>query len=195
MLNDKTAVELVKLIKKAINALNRQQAESLRLGKLLLIKDGKTERLQLKTVGGDVVDNAAFLEPYGLSAKPKADGNSLGLILAVNGNPANTVVLAIHNRELRFKGLKDGEVALYDEFGNYVHLQKNGNMKICCPNKIFATCKELELNAQTANVNADIINLGGEGCKPVARLGDTVEVDPNTHKGVITSGSLGVNAK
>ncbi len=193
-MNGKTVGVLVKLIQKACNALNRKLIQTVRFGKVVLIKDGKTQKLQIKTLGGDVIDNAAFLEPYGLTAKPRKEG-SLSLVLTVAGEATNTVVLTIHNRELRFKGLKEGEVCLYDEFDNYVHLQKDGNLAINTPNKLSGKCKTLDLTAEVANINAAAVNLGGTDGVPVARLGDEVSVDPNTHKGTITSASLSVRAK
>lgn len=193
-MNGKTVKVLVKLIQKVCNALNRKLIQTVRFGKVVLIKDGKTQKLQLKTLGGDVIDNAAFLEPYGLTAKPRKE-ESLALVLAVAGEASNTVVLNIHNRELRFKSLKEGEVCLYDEFGNFVHLKQDGVLEINSPNKISGKCKTLDLTAEVANINAAAVNLGGADGVPVARVGDEVTVDPNTHKGTITTGSLLVRAK
>ncbi len=52
--------------------------------------------------------------------------------------------------------------------------------------------KTATVDAETTTVNGKV-NLAGGG-QPVARLGDTVEVDPNTHKGTITGGSTEVTA-
>ena len=52
-----------------------------------------------------------------------------------------------------------------------------------------------DITADTANVTAVKVNLGGEGGKGVARIGDAVEVNPNTHQGTITAGSAVVFSK
>lgn len=47
---------------------------------------------------------------------------------------------------------------------------------------------EITISCTTANINATNINLGIGG-QPIARVGDEVQVDPVTHKGLITTGS------
>jgi hypothetical protein len=58
----------------------------------------------------------------------------------------------------------------------------------------------IELKDNVVNVTAATVNVKGtsviisEGIQGVARIGDAVAVDPNTHVGTITSGSLKVKA-
>ena len=204
-----------------------------RLGKVLLVKDGKTQSVQAKTANNEVADNVKFIEDYGFTCKPKK--NSECVLLNIQGNPGNVVALVIGNREFRFKGLKDGEVAMYDDGGNLLHFKNGGNIDFTAPTAINQTAPTININgssavnvvtktaavetetltvqakkatidsttstikATTATIDATtteikgIVKLAGGG-QPVARVGDEVVVDPNTHKGTITSGSTGVTA-
>lgn len=63
------------------------------------------------------------------------------------------------------------------------------------PESITMTTKTVQVNAETATVTAQAVNLGGEGGQGIARLGDTVSVDvtsgssAGTWSGTITSAS------
>ena len=63
------------------------------------------------------------------------------------------------------------------------------------PDSVDINTQTANITADTANVTAMAVNLGGEGGKGVARIGDTVEVNPNTHQGTITAGSAVVFSK
>ena len=131
------------------------------------------------------------------------------------------MVLNIGSRELRFKELNDGEVAMYDDSGNLLHFKNGGIIDFKAPATLNQTAQTINISGSqtvkiqtqtavieasttnittdTANINASTTNITGKvnlagGGQPVARLGDTVEVDPNTHKGTITAGSTEVTA-
>lgn len=190
-----------------------------RLGKVLMMKAGNTQSAQVQTANNEIADNVKFIEAYGFTAKPKQ--NSECILLNIQGNPGNVVALVIGNRELRFKELNDGEVAMYDDSGNLLHFKNGGIIDFKATDTLTQTAQTINISgsqtvkiqtqtavieasttnitADTANINASTTNITGKvnlagGGQPVARLGDTVEVDPNTHKGTITAGSTEVTA-
>lgn len=190
-----------------------------RLGKVLMMKAGNTQSAQVQTANNEIADNVKFIEAYGFTAKPKQ--NSECILLNIQGNPGNVVALVIGSRELRFKELNDGEVAMYDDSGNLLHFKNGGIIDLKAPATMNQTAQTINISgsqtvkiqtqtavieasttnitADTANINASTTNITGKvnlagGGQPVARLGDTVEVDPNTHKGTITAGSTEVTA-
>lgn len=70
-------------------------------------------------------------QQYGFTAVPLPEdakgGKAAEAIIAfINGNRAHGVVLAIDDRRYRIKGLKDGEVAIYDDQGQKVHITRDG---------------------------------------------------------------------
>nr|DAP82346.1 MAG TPA: baseplate assembly protein V [Caudoviricetes sp.] len=216
---EKVINELVELIRQSSSEQQEQLAGLIRFGMVNLIEKGQTQHCQVKTAAGEILNDVAFLEPYGFTAKPKKKSETL--IFNVNGNKFNNVVLNIGNRELRFKELNDGEVAMYDDSGNLLHFKNGGVIDFKAPatmnqtaqtinisgttavnvrtKTLIAEADSVSVKAKTATVDAETttvkgkVNLAGGG-QPVARLGDTVEVDPNTHKGTITAGSTEVTA-
>ena len=224
--------EIIDLFATLIKPHNDRLNNLSRLGKVLLVKDGKTQSVQTKTANNEVAD-VKFIEDYGFTCKPKK--NSECVLLNIQGNPGNVVALVIGSREFRFKDLKDRELGMYDESGNLFHIKNGGNIDFTAPTAINQTAPTININgssdvnittktaavqtetltveakkatidsqkttikATTAIIDATtaeikgIVKLAGGG-QPVARVGDEVVVDPNTHKGTITSGSIGVTA-
>lgn len=76
------------------------------------------------------------------------------------------------NRDKKYFSFSDGSKIEYDRKEHILSLDIKGNVKI---------------KAQNATIDAQKINLGIGG-KAIARVGDTVQVDGNTHIGTITSG-------
>lgn len=144
-----------------------------RLGVVRRHRGGKTQTWQIETANGEIVENAKHLEQYGITSH--APEGSETLIFNVQGSRTNNIVLNIGSRELRFKALNEGEVAIYDNSGNLIHLKNGGNMELIAPQSVI-------IKAQTAIVDAGSVELGGVGGKGVACLEDAVEVE-------VTSGS------
>lgn len=225
--------EIISLFSRLIKPRDDRLNNLSRLGKVLMMKAGNTQSAQVQTANNEIADNVKFIEAYGFTAKPKQNGECI--LLNIQGNPGNVVALVIGNRELRFKKLNDGEVAMYDDSGNLLHFKNGGVIDFKAPTTMNQTAQtinvsgtaavnvntksaavstdSLTVKAKTASIDADTttvkaktatvdaetttvngkVNLAGGG-QPVARLGDTVEVDPNTHKGTITAGSTEVTA-
>ena len=199
--------ELIELIRQSNSEQQEQLAGLIRFGTVNLVEKGQTQHCQVKTAAGEILNDVAFLEPYGFTAKPKKKSETL--IFNVNGNKFNNVVLNIGSRELRFKELSDGEVAMYDDSGNLLHFKNGGIIDLKAPATMNQTAQTINISgttavnvktktliaeadsvsvkakiatvdAQTTTVNGKV-NLAGGG-QGVARLGDAVQVN-------VTSGS------
>lgn len=161
-----------------------------RLGVVKRHRVGKTQTWQIETVNGEIVENAKHLEQYGITSR--APEGSETLIFNVQGCRTNNIVLNIGNRELRFKELNEGEVAIYDNSGNLIHLKNGGNIELTASQTVTINSKTAVITAETTTINGKV-NLAGGGAG-IARLGDKVKVDPNTHEGTITSASTEVTS-
>ncbi|MBS4773437.1 MAG: phage baseplate assembly protein [Proteobacteria bacterium] len=188
---EQSLIELRKFIEQSSREQQENLAAAIRFGIVKLIEDGKTQHCQVKTAGGEVINEVAFLEPYGFTSKPRSKSETL--VFNVNANPGNNVVLNIGNRELRFKELKDGEVAMYDAAGNLLHFKNNGNIELKAAGEVKVKANKAVVDAQEI-ITTGRTKLAG-GTLGAAFVGCSVEVDPQTHKGTITSGSTEVLIK
>ncbi len=91
----------------------------------------------------------------------------------------------------------DGSKIEYDTTTNSLSLDIKGNLNIVVGGNFNLTAKQTQISAQTT-IEGDLtttgdVNLSGGGAA-IARVGDSVSVDANTHQGHIMSGSVTVKA-
>lgn len=90
-----------------------------------LINDAlKLQGVQVKLLADEVRDQVERFQNYGLTSVPHAGAE--GIYLSLNGSRDHGVVICVDDRRYRLTGLADGEVALYDDIGQRVHLKRNG---------------------------------------------------------------------
>lgn len=99
-------------------------AEMLRRSVLALL-DASTDlqTVQAKAIENEVLDGMEYFEPYGFTSKPFTGAEPL--IATVEAKRGHEVVICIADRRYRLKDLADGEVALFDDQGNQVWLQRD----------------------------------------------------------------------
>jgi phage baseplate assembly protein V len=126
----------------------------------------KMQTVQIQTLGNETTDGVERYQNYGLTSSPKApDANGQGpeaIVLAVGGDRSLEVVIVVADRRFRFRGgagtgLEEGEVALYDDLGQIVHLTRTGIV-----------------------VDAPNVKLGAGATKGVNRAGDSALADSVT---------------
>ncbi len=147
--------------------------------------DSQIQSLQVSGLDDELLDEIERPQPYGFSAHPHPGAE--GVLLAVGGTRSHGLMIMVDDRRYRLRSMQPGEVAIYDDQGQAVHLKRDG-MLVTSPFKIDVEAPEVTVTADTATIEADTVNLGGTGGPAVARVGDTVS------GGVITSGSAKVKA-
>lgn len=90
-----------------------------------LIDDAtKLQGLQVELLEGEVRDQVERFQQYGLTSVPLPGAE--GLYLSLNGSRDHGVVISVDDRRYRLVGLAGGEVAIYDDQGQKVHLTRDG---------------------------------------------------------------------
>ncbi|TNC80718.1 MAG: hypothetical protein C9356_12520 [Oleiphilus sp.] len=84
------------------------------------------------------------VEPFGFASRP---GNGAEhIVLSLGGDRTQSVVIMAHNRQYKF-ALNEGEMAIYNEFGDHVHLKDNGEAHVKASTKVFAETPLFETSA------------------------------------------------
>lgn len=118
----------------------------------------KTQRLQLNALGGESKDSVEHFEQYGYTSCPFPGAEGIGLFLG--GDRSHGVVICVGDKRYRLQALQAGEVAMYDDLGQVVHLTRDG-IKITSP-------KDVELRGRNVRIHGDeslIIECNGHGEK------------------------------
>lgn len=134
---------------------------------------GGLQLVQLDALADETLDEVERFGSYGLASHPHPGAEAI--VLCVGGLRSHAIAIAVEDRRYRLKNFRSGEVALYDDLGQVVHLTRDGI--------VIESTKPVTIKTPHATVDADRVDLGGAGGKAIARVGDPVE------GGRITAGS------
>lgn len=113
----------------------------------------KIQTLQLALLKREIREGVERFQNYGFTAKPHVGAE--GVVVFVGGNRDHGLCIAVDDRRYRLKGLADGEVAIYTDEGDKIHL-KRGNV-------IEVTTKTFRVNAQTkCEFNTPLATFSGD---------------------------------
>lgn len=92
---------------------------------LVAINDGDPlQTAQAQLLADEVHDDVERIQEYGYTSVPH-DGAE-AVIACVGGNRDHGLIIAVDDRRYRLTGLDKGEVAIYDDQGQKVHLTRSG---------------------------------------------------------------------
>lgn len=150
---------------------------------------GKMRSLQIRMLSGETKDDVEHFEPYGFTSEPHAGAEHVTAFF--DGDRSHGVTLVVADRRYRLAGLAGGEMAIYDDQGQKVHLTRagividGGNLPIHVQNaptvSVTAT-GSIDLNAPVITLNGAVVQgKGGNG-------GDMQLQGPMTVVNDVTSG-------
>lgn len=93
--------------------------------------------VQAEGLAGEALQDNELMQHYGLTSNPPP--GTMAVIVPVGGKTSHGIIIATEHGQYRLKGLKSGEVALYTDEGDAVHLQRG---------------RVIEVNTRVFRVNA-----------------------------------------
>jgi len=99
----------------------------------------KMRELQMRLYAGEVKDGLEHFEPYGFTSSPLAGAE--GIVAFLGGDRSHGVVLVAADRRYRVQTLQDGEVAIYTDEGDKIHLKRG---------------RIIDIETQTLNIKAGV---------------------------------------
>lgn len=131
------------------NNIWRRLQLSIARGVLMLLG---ADRVQARVLSDEVLPNIDRVEPYGLSYRPHPGAQTY--LLFPSGDRSHGIAIVIGDAQYNME-IAEGEVALHDDEGNYVHLQRDGNIEINAANSVT-------INAGTSvTINAPVTKVTG----------------------------------
>ena len=82
------------------------------------------QTVQARMLADEVLDEVERIQQYGFTSVPLPGAE--GVVVFVGGNRDHGLVIATDDRRYRIKGLPGGEVAIYDDLEQKVHLTRTG---------------------------------------------------------------------
>jgi len=113
-------------------------------GKVISVVQGVIQRINAAVWGDGTIENREFLQHYGYTSRPKAGAE---VVFIRQGNS----IIAIASDDRRYRiSLENGEVALYTDEGDKIHLKRDRIIEILGGEKIIASTKVAEINASVS---------------------------------------------
>ena len=112
---------------------------------LLDEKNGKL-LAQIKLLDGQVRAQVEILQQYGFASRPLAGGEAG--VMFVGGNRHHGLVIATDDKRYRLRGMANGEVALYTDEGDVVHLKRGGEIYVKAKTKVRIDTPRLECTGE-----------------------------------------------
>jgi len=80
------------------------------------------QSLQMRLTAGEVNDDMEHFEPYGFTSNPLPGAEAVATFLG--GDRSHAIVLVVADRRYRLQSLVPGEVAIYTDEGDKIHLKR-----------------------------------------------------------------------
>jgi phage gp45-like len=97
----------------------------------------------------ETIEEREYFQHYGFTSRPLPDAE---LIIINEGN--HYIAVASDDRRYRL-AVENGEVALYTDEGDKIHLKRDKTIEIISGNKLVATVEnEVDITTKTANITA-----------------------------------------
>ncbi|NVM78910.1 phage baseplate assembly protein V [Duganella sp. SG902] len=111
--------------------------------------------IQGEALAGEQLQDNELMQHYGFTSVP-LPGTQLA-VLPIGGKTAHGIVIACEHTQYRLKGLQGGEVAIYDDLGQFVHLTRDGIVVNGGGLKVTVTnTPEIELDAPLVTATKDL---------------------------------------
>lgn len=136
-----------------LERLSRRMRNIVARGVISLVRDAhKWQSTQLELLDGEVLDDAERAQQYGFSSVPHAGAEAV--VLFVGADRSHPVVLAVDDRRYRVQALKDGEVVIYTDEGDRIHLKRERTIEVTT--RHFVVKAEDDVRIETKNFSVQV---------------------------------------
>lgn len=116
---------MIEVIQKATEDMRNKVRLMVGRAIIAAVKDGGAiQTAQVHLLADEVQDDAERIQEYGFTSVPLSGAEAV--LAFVGGNRDHGLIIAVDDRRYRLKGLAGGEVAIYDNQGQKVHLTRAG---------------------------------------------------------------------
>ncbi|KOP55996.1 Phage baseplate assembly protein V [Pseudomonas tremae] len=136
----------------------------------------KMQALQMRLTAGEVKDDMEHFEPYGFTSHPLAGAE--GIAAFIGGDRSHGLLLVVADRRYRLKGLESGEVAIYTDEGDKIHLKRGKVIDIETGTLNIKASKAVNVDTPQINQTGKIVSQGDQiagGISQISHLHGNVQ--------------------
>jgi phage baseplate assembly protein V len=146
---------MIATVLKLIEPLRRRMALMVARGVVSVVNDSlKLQNVQVKLLSGEVRDYER-IQQYGFTSVPLETAEAVAV--CIDGDRDHGIVIAVDDKRYRIKGLQGGEVALYTDEGDKIHLKRGHKIEMIAGTALVPG--EITIKAEGTPMGA--VRLGG----------------------------------
>lgn len=126
--------------------------------------DGGLQVVQITLLADETRDQVERFQNYGVTSHPHPGAE--GVAVSLGGSRDHLVAIVVDDRRYRLKGLAAGEVALYDDLGQVVHLKRD--------RILLKSATTVEIEAPLCHMTGDLTVAGGATVDGDVSSGQTI---------------------
>jgi len=155
------------------------------------------QHVQLEVLKGEVRGKLEHFQTYGFTSHPKPGAEAAVIFIA--GNRAHGLVVAIDDRRYRLHPLEAGEVALYTDEGDKVHLKRDQKIDVISGGEVkvsgatlvrIESAAAIELEAPDVSITAESVAIDASTSvtidAPLVSIQGKPDFKTHQHSGVDT---------
>jgi phage baseplate assembly protein V len=128
----------------------------------------KLQTLQMRLTAGELKDGMEHLEPYGFTSCPHEGAE--GLAAFMGGDRSHGVVIVVADRRYRLQALAAGEVAIYTDEGDKIHLRRGRIIDIETGTLNISAATAVNFNTPTITQTGEIVSQGDQVAGGVSQI-------------------------
>jgi phage gp45-like len=145
-----------------------------------------SDKIQVSILDGEIADNVDRVEPYGFSYRPKKGCRAY--MLFPSGDRTRGFALIVGDKRYQMD-LAEGEVAVHDDAGNYMHMQHGGTIKVKASTKVLADTPMFE-TTQDCKIGGNLEVVGTSHLTQDVTCGANVIAVGNVSGAVVLAGGF-----
>lgn len=114
----------------------------------------KVQRMQVGLLDDEVRDSLERFQEYGFTSVPHDESEAVCVF--PGGSRSHGIVIAVEDRRYRLKGLTKGEVAIYTDEGDKIHLKRGHQIEVQTSTLTVNADAAVNVNTPKATFSADV---------------------------------------
>lgn len=143
------------------------------------------QHVQVSLLKDEIRNDVERFQEYGFTSVPLPGEGCEAVALFLQGNRDHGIIIAVEDRQYRLKNLENGEVAIYTDEGDKIHLKRGNEIQISTETLTIDATTKLEINSPIVEMNAS--------AQFVANVGITQQLNMLPAATVLSVSSLDIN--
>lgn len=118
---------------------------------------GGRQSAQVEVTKGELISDVPRMQNYGFTGVPAAGGCD-AVVVFLGGDRGQGIIIAMENKQFRLESLESGEVAMYDDLGNFIKLGRE-KLEVEAVTEVSVAAPIVNVKADTVNIEATQVNI------------------------------------